>query len=681
MLPDSIPESLLLQAELIEFTVPDIEAADTDGKKKLPSFAMAAYSGGFMELGWGYPTVLNASGVRHAGKVPILIDHGYAAASKARSALGHATKITTKGGRIAAEGVVSGVGDEVEHCMAMARNGFPFQASVGVTVDRDAVQFIAEGQTVKANGQTFKGPCYYAASGQLREISIVVLGADPETETTIAARAAQSENAMKRTAQSGTTIDPAQNPGEPSPAETVIQAAAPATPAPAAADEPSDILASINKQVADNYRRIAKINELTADNLEIRAKATEENWSVEKTELEMLRASRPNIPGGPAVIMGTSSVGWDPTVIEASLRLAARPQDHKEIVAQYGDRTVDAAAKRVRSGGLSIQRLLIEAAQHNGCREFVNVTSGNVGRVIEAAFSSTALSNLLSNVSNKTAESAFMDVEQNWREFAKIKPVKDFKQTTGVRLTHGLKYQRVSQAGEVKYGSIGDKAYVNKADTHAILFTLTREDIINDDLGMLNEFMSMLGSGGAQALNELVWSTFLNNGTFFQAPNGNYFEGASTNLSLTSLETAVKLLAEQKDEKGIPINVRGSVLLVPPALEVIARQLFVSTEVRPLATAKEPVANVFANQYRPVMSPFIGAASGIAGGSSTAWYLLARSGSMSVLEVVFLDGRETPTIESVQLAPDRLGVGWVGYHDFGAALAEHRLGVKSKGIA
>jgi hypothetical protein len=147
------------------------------------------------------------------------------------------------------------------------------------------------------------------------------------------------------------------------------------------------------------------------------------------------------------------------------------------------------------------------------------------------------------------------------------------------------------------------------------------------------------------------------------------------------METAVKLLAEQKDEKGIPINVRGSVLLVPPALEIIAKQIFQSTELRPISTAKEPITNVFANTYKPVMTPFIGAASGLAGGSNTAWYLLGRSGNMSTLEVVFLEGRETPTIESVQLAPDRLGVGWVGYHDFGAALAEHRLGVKSTGAA
>lgn len=671
-----IPQFITLECSSFDLATPVIEAAaedESDGKKKLPTFSMQAYSGGFMRLlAWPYPVVANVAGIRASDKTPILIEHGYSGSSIARSAFGHTTKVSTKGGKMTAEGIVSGVGEEVEHCLAMAANGFPFQASQKVEIDRGAVQFIPDGETVKANGRSFTGPCYYAASGQLREISLVVLGADPETETTIAARAAKETPTMPQKHEP-TAANPA------TPANTAQPAAitATATPAPEASPSESnpDIVGRINRDIAANYERIGRIQAVTTGNADLCAQAIRENWTPEKAELEVLRASRAPA-SSPSIIAGKMSVGFDAPVIEAALCIAARMHVDK-VAKQYGDETVEAAQKRFRSGGVSLQEIIIEAARANGRHDVQRITPGNCYQVLQAAFSSHTLSATLSNVANKTAETSFMEVDQSWREIAAIKNANDFKQMTGVRLVAGMKYQPVAQDGELKHATVGEATYNNQVNTHGILFTLTRKDIVNDDLGLLNDYMAQLGRGGAIAVNDHFWSVWLDDAAFFNTDGSknNYISGATTVLSIAGLDQAFAKFMKQKDESAAFIGVIPTAVVVPVALHATAQALYVSTHTNGPSSSKEPTANTWMGRLKPIVVPYLDAA------SATAWYLVGRSGTVAPIEMAFLNGRELPTIESVELAPDVLGFGVRGYHDFGAARKEYRVAVKSKGAA
>jgi len=49
--------------------------------------------------------------------------------------------------------------------------------------------------------------------------------------------------------------------------------------------------------------------------------------------------------------------------------------------------------------------------------------------------------------------------------------------------------------------------------------------------------------------------------------------------------------------------------------------------------------------------------------------------------VAFLNGQESPTIETAEADFNVLGVQMRGYHDFGVALQDFRGGVKNKGEA
>ena len=73
--------------------------------------------------------------------------------------------------------------------------------------------------------------------------------------------------------------------------------------------------------------------------------------------------------------------------------------------------------------------------------------------------------------------------------------------------------------------------------------------------------------------------------------------------------------------------------------------------------------------------------SAFTGYSTTAWYLLRPPTDMAAVAVSFLNGNQTPTVESSDADFDTLGIQFRGYHDFGCDQAEYLAGIKSKGAA
>ncbi|GAG04690.1 unnamed protein product, partial [marine sediment metagenome] len=88
--------------------------------------------------------------------------------------------------------------------------------------------------------------------------------------------------------------------------------------------------------------------------------------------------------------------------------------------------------------------------------------------------------------------------------------------------------------------------------------------------------------------------------------------------------------------------------------------------------------NVYQGRYQVVTTPYLSNAS-YTGFSAVAWYLLANPADMPVIETVFLNGKDTPTVESAQASFNTLGIQLRAYGDFGCALQEFRGGVRGSG--
>jgi len=344
----------------------------------------------------------------------------------------------------------------------------------------------------------------------------------------------------------------------------------------------------------------------------------------------------------------------------------------------YGEQAVE-AADRLR--GIGVQEFFRLSARMDGVE--LPLFTGTGGEFIRAAFSTMSLPGILSNVANKMLLDGYDYVEDAWRKIVKIASVNDFKQHTRYRLTDDFKFEKVGPDGELKHGKIGEQSFTNQADTHGIMFSLTRKHIIDDDLGAFTAIPQRLGMGAAEAIAEAVWTLLLSNpGSFFSTDHKNYAEGADSALSIDALTAAELLFLDQTKPNGRPLGLAPSILLVPNALKVLSEQLMSSLKLNETTTANKPkpTDNPHAGKFTPVSSAYLGNAS-IPGHSTKAWYLFADPNRLPALEVAFLNGVDRPTVERAEADFNTLGVQFRGFIDFGVKEQDYRGCVKVKGEA
>ena len=150
--------------------------------RKLPTLEIVAYTGGFMNVpGWG-PLCIDLDGL-HDGQVAVLADHD----SNRSGVVGHGLA-SVEGSRLLVRGQISADGDAAREVVSAAKNGFPWQASVGLQVTQS--KRLRAGDTLELNGRHLVVPdagAVLVVKGKLREVSITALGCDADTSVNIAA--------------------------------------------------------------------------------------------------------------------------------------------------------------------------------------------------------------------------------------------------------------------------------------------------------------------------------------------------------------------------------------------------------------------------------------------------------------------------------------------------------------
>ena len=445
------------------------------------------------------------------------------------------------------------------------------------------------------------------------------------------------------------------------------------TPSPITSEPtPAQVRAAALAETA----RIASIRKVCGGKHgEIEAQAIRDNWDATRTELEVLRASRPKAPASHAPDTSVTS-----EVLEAACFQSAKLEGIEKVCSTQA---IEIAAKRFQ-GGLGLQALLFEAAFANGYtgrtfRDSRRVIEAAFGRGIEAGMTTIDVGGILSNVANKFLLEGFFSVERVWRSICAVRNVSDFKTVTSYRLVGKDQYEQVAPGGELKQGTLGEETYTNKADTYGLMLSIDRRDIINDDLGAITTVPRKLGRGSGLKINDVFWTAFMNNAAFFSAGNKNFVSGADTALGIDGLTQGEVAFMDLVDSDGKPTGVMPAILLVPTALSAMGTQLYKSVELRDTtANTKFPVANPHQGKFRIEVSRYLSNAL-YTGNSAKAWYLLADPNDLPVIEMAFLNGQEAPTVETSDADFNMLGIRMRGYHDFGVNLQDPRGGVKSKG--
>lgn len=650
---NNIPENIHFQCDLT------IEAAVDD--KSIPKFSMVAYTGGPMKIaGFTHPVVVDLEGLSiDRQNIPIRLDHN------PKQGVGHTDRVAIENGQVIAEGLISRDTSWARDVAKSGSRGFPWQASIGADILE--AEFIPNGNHIQVNGRTFEGPLYVIRKSILKEISFVDNGADTHTSAQVAAQS-KEEKPMNNEAQT-TELNAQDSTGEP--AKTAKSSGKAQTPEKIEAAASPDPVADMRQKIAAETQRIAAVRTVCdGKHADIEAKAVAEGWDVTKCELEVLRASRPKAP---AVHVQRSSS--DPKIFEAVALMAAGVPDAR-MQAMYDAPTLE-AAERLR--GVGIQEYCERISGAGNFPRFRRDASG----WLQAAFSTMSLPGILSNVANKMLLEGYNYIEDAWRQVCKIATVNDFKEHTRYRMTGSFTFEKVGPDGEFKHGKLDEMSFGQKADTHGIMFALTRQMIINDDLGAFADIPRSIGMGAAEAIADAVWSLLLSNpSSFFSTGHKNYLEGADTALSVDALTAAEVLFSEQTKPNGRPLGMGASILLVPTALKVAAQLLMTSLLLNETTTANKskPANNPHVGKFDVVSSSYLANAS-FTGASSKSWYLFADPNRLPALEVAFLNGVDRPTVEKTDADFNTLGIQFRGYIDFGVREQDYRGALKVKGEA
>jgi len=288
---------------------------------------------------------------------------------------------------------------------------------------------------------------------------------------------------------------------------------------------------------------------------------------------------------------------------------------------------------------------------------------GNVGGLI----TTSDFGGILGDVVGRVLRDAYQAAPAAIKQVARQTTAPDFRTRSTLTLdfsTIGL--EKVGEHGEIRNASPVEAAEAFRIDTFARMIGLSRQAIVNDDLGAFNDLTRRLGQAAAafeaKALCDLVQAndgagpTLSSDGkTVFHADHHNIVDAA---LDVDGLDAARLTLRTQTSLGGGLLAIEPRWLVVGAALETQAQRLL-ST----ITPAMWESVNPFAGALKLVVDPRL---------RPDFWYVV---GEPTDLEYAHLSGFEGPRVEA-QPGWRILGVEYRIYEDWGCGYVDWRSWVR-----
>ena len=482
--------------------------------------------------------------------------------------------------------------------------------SVGYSINRYEV---LEDEDTKSTNGRFNGPAYVVTDWEPLEISIVSVPADP---TVGVGRSAEEIHTSIDTQEDNTRMDQEKN------LEVQEVKSAPV--------ETGLTQADLQKAMEQERKRTSEITAMFRDfDVEGADEAIVLGKSVEEARemvMDQLRARNKGV----SVTMGEAE----------SDKFRAAAQD--AVLMAAGIPVADAAPGAQELRGYS----MVEMARESLRRESGStVNFGDNMELARAAINSTStFPAIMSNLANKSVMVGFNEAETTYQVWAGKGSNRDFKEAARVALSEAGTLELVPEGGQFKQDSFGEASARTKVATYGKLFSLTRQAIINDDLGLFSKIATKYGSAAKRLVNKMVYAQLTgnvkmqDNVALFDAKHGNV-AGTGEALSVKAIAKAITAMRRQKGITGeATLNITPKYLVVPPELEMTAYQIVNST------AAADGVNSGVANPYK---GRFIVVADAELT-DPDAWYLVADATQHDTIEVTYLNGVETPRLETRQ---------------------------------
>lgn len=221
----------------------------------------------------------------------------------------------------------------------------------------------------------------------------------------------------------------------------------------------------------------------------------------------------------------------------------------------------------------------------------------------------------------------------DWKFLASEVSAPDFRERTGVAASGKVTFEEIAEGGQYKNTALlTEEAATVKLKTYGRKITITRQAIINDDLGVFTYLPKMIAQGAANFQADKIWGLITSNAktpdgkALFHADHANLAAGATKAApSGTTLSAARTAMWRQTTPSGDLMPISPKFLVVPAELQTTAEQLMTSI----MANASSSV-NVFASKYDIVVDPRLT--------DVNAWYMVADPELVQGLVYAYLQG-------------------------------------------
>lgn len=634
-------------------TLETIEAA---GGSKIRKFSLLAYTGGKAYIpGRSMPVVFDLQSMKLVDgmPVPLLLDHD------STQPVGHAESVKIGVDQITAMGYASAETEWRDRVVMSAANGFQWQLSVGVVIDRSNLVEIPEGRSENLNGQLLTGPFLLARHAELREITFTATGADAGgavaklaaslgstesdqmkfsqylvslglTAALLGAEALSALRATWRAANADAEDDvPAPTPATPPAPENATPPATPPAAPPATPPADAPTLSQYEQDAAAQVQRVEQLTALNASlspppievsgqQVSLLAHAITNRWTTERFELEALRRSRPKAPA-----VHTQNQP-DRDVLQASLaiafadRLGVRP-DHPVYESRDSRISLNASLRRPvndsfrqramdqadRYRGHGMVELFAHAARLGG-QDLSQLGHWRTDEWLRAAFSSTAISDMYTQALNARVMASWVEQTSDLMQLVTESDVQNFMaaERKALELTGGAPRPLPNQgvAKDITMSANGEQL---RAKMYADRFQFSEQDLIDERFDTLRQAGAVMGQRSRRLLYDLIAYVLIANPTmsntraFFNATDGNL----RTNTALTRDNLISGLTAfETQQENGVNIDVRPTHLIVSRANRFTAAELLSPSALITGENATRSSLNVLAGQIGGVLS-------------------------------------------------------------------------------
>jgi len=274
---------------------------------------------------------------------------------------------------------------------------------------------------------------------------------------------------------------------------------------------------------------------------------------------------------------------------------------------------------------------------------------------------------ILGDTVGRVLRDAYQAAPSGIRRLGRQTTARDFRAVNKIMLGEAPLLEKLNEHGEIKAGTMAEAREAYKVETWARKIGVTRQVLVNDDLGAFADLARRMGQAAAETEARILVTlleagsgngpTLSDGKTLFHADHGNEAVAGAV-ISDGTLSAARLALRTQKGIEDRTIRVTPRNLLVPPALETTAEKWLAS-----IAPATAADVNPFSGSLSLVVEPRLS--------SATRWYVTADPGEIDGLEFAYLSGAEGPQVES-RSGWDVDGVEIRVILDFGAGFIDHR---------